>query len=708
MACRLFIVRFLPVALVATTLVFGFPFAAGEGDDSQGGLIVEDSRGDVSFQIGSSSQTAPISSDSVDLLRAWISNETVDDIEFGAQVAAWDSGDAFTERRRVSWTFKFGERMHEIRSPFGAVASDCEPEEAALYRSETSSRVFQVQCLGDPIVDRTAASVRVVVPKALIANERDVLWTAGTAISEIRVQVSSGATVLGQPAATIAAFDIAPNDAPAGPYIAQVADAQAGHIFLVSDQARRVSNGESTTFVFPIRLLNVGDAEDTVHLRVETSYPEWTIKLPVRIRAPSQMETPFPAIVTLNFTHDHGTDQTFRIIAESTLVPESKANLELGVHWLTIPQPAGHHDRLWLHSRPFPPEQCDFGVCAVAPQITWTSTLATDPTAGTTDEDAAGAPPATLVQPVALWAFPLAPQLYVGLHLDKQRVGEFVGSLRSTMPSPAANLEATLYLCDRLGEPSEYACQSGMPGKALLRGSTELGALAANAQKTFDFELDHVSDDEVIPWKNATNLELGLKLTTPNPQGVATVYKEPSVMLRVKDSVLSLPLFEYHDPLDQAFEHIGAVELKAMGPFEKAINPGNGALFNFDVKNSGPSAIDLRVLLEGYNADWASVEPTNLEIQAGRVNALQVRVDVPMDASPGERAELFVIVEGAVDPTVVALSRLRATVVDPVEQSIPNELVETSADGSGTPGFAFGTIIMGLGVGLLRRPRSLE
>lgn len=679
--------RTVSLALVAVVLA-STPVMAQPAQAASGEVRVTDPSGDVRLaQGGQNVTTMPGTHPHLDLRAAWIGNETEDDFEVGYGLQRWEDPFAGADMtaRFVSVGFEFGERAYMVTHGPILGESRCPRTQAAFATGnpDEGPGPARIACL-NVTIDPPTATARIIVPKGLIKSATFLLPQVGDSLTDL-VAVSRQLAGFGF------ATDRAPDAGNGGPFILRKgAVERTGDLVLQSAVPVRASNGESTTMVFRVRLANQGDVEHVAALMAVEDNPEWTVRLPQRLRVPAESYVEFPVILSMNFTHQHGVTEFLEVRADSVGKPGHSASVELGVHWLEIPQPAGHHDRLWLHSAPG-----TAGALGVPPSVSglrtiWMNPVEKDPNPGATDDEVGGFAtfPVTTSTEIR-WNAPLLPALQIGLDVDETRTGLLETKIRSSVPASRAVLQAAVYYCNSgAGVPgaSDPLCGQGSRID-LLAGVSAATSLAANAESSFALELKPNETAGILPYEPGRNIALKLLLKADTPQGVLLLYRPPTVVLFPKSSSLLLPLLEYHDPVDQSFENVGSIQLDALDPFEKPVNPGRRVLFRFDVTNVGREAQDLRLAVEGINAIWASVlEGAALRLEPQEKRQATVVVEVPEDAQPGERAELFFAAESTRDPSVVTLARIRATVVALETQEVPDETPAAVAlEGAGTP-----------------------
>ena len=83
-------------------------------------------------------------------------------------------------------------------------------------------------------------------------------------------------------------------------------------------------------------------------------------------------------------------------------------------------------------------------------------------------------------------------------------------------------------------------------------------------------------------------------------------------------------------------------------------------------------------------------------VPAHETKQVSLIVQAPDDAVAGERAELFLVAQSQENPNVVALGRVRVTVIELTVMDIPDEAASLSpATGNGsTPGFSAALMIL--------------
>ncbi|MCA1819432.1 MAG: hypothetical protein LC620_05190, partial [Halobacteriales archaeon] len=224
---------------------------------------------------------------------------------------------------------------------------------------------------------------------------------------------------------------------------------QVGSARLSSPMPTRQSNGEATTFLFTVEARNLGSHNDRYRLSGRNVPAAWKLTLQDDVVAvPADGVISMPVLVTVPFAHVHGSFQSFFLGLASTTDPASHAELELGVRYPKVPQPAGHHNTLYLHSAKWtddPTVAVYAAVFAFNTEYAWMNPLeqqdgdASVPVPSDGTFDAGAQLPGTF-----RWTVPLAPDLAIGMDFDMASLGTFSGSFESTSPLLQSSLSGEL------------------------------------------------------------------------------------------------------------------------------------------------------------------------------------------------------------------------------------------------------------------------
>lgn len=315
----------------------------------------------------------------------------------------------------------------------------------------------------------------------------------------------------------------------------------------------RSSNGEAATYQFDLSASHDGDAPALFRVFVENLPGGWNVTLPGEVvELPAGRPVTFPLFVTTVFRHQHGSAEAFQVHLHE-LDGERFATLDVGVHFLAVPQPAGHHPRLYLHSNDW----------------SGTAGIVNAPLGGsggyvtmnTVDEDPSdtrkpaigrsevigvngGINPNSVGVSRFWWSACLDPGLRLGLDFDLSRQGTIEVPLSTTRPLPAATLTGRLL---HLGpgevpqycSPFEYQDRVQTVLAELDFGSQDLDP---NGRATYSTTIQALPEADYIPAEEGALMVLELTLTAVGMPvgGSGGANLEPGAWME-------LPLNEYHE-----------------------------------------------------------------------------------------------------------------------------------------------------------------
>jgi hypothetical protein len=321
---------------------------------------------------------------------------------------------------------------------------------------------------------------------------------------------------------------------------------QTGHAVLTSPEPFRASNGEATTFAYNVTAHNTGSTDDAFVLRA-VDVPAFTnVSLASdKLQIPGNGQQSFQVWVTVPFAHDHGASRSFILEMASATDTTSVGRIELGVRYLAVAQPAGHHDTLYVHS--FQEQGLQDPVVEAVPGVVGNGGYL-----NTLDED-----PADSHQGLSFmtgntfgpsehweWEVMLAPSLLIGLDADLARVGEVEISFGSRTPMTDVQVSAEILV--------------GAPGMDLVTLVTLAPTAATATDDVYTVKGDLVPDAaaDLIPYTPGMNLYLHVTLDATGPTDAVPI--DAPWLLPM--SSLRLPLLAYHDPVE-GLPETGAVVL---------------------------------------------------------------------------------------------------------------------------------------------------
>lgn len=565
-----------------------------------------------------------------------------------------------------------------------------------VYNDEDED--FDRLALLEMTLDVEKAVASIIVPKVFVLDRAERTPTRGDSIAVTRVVAEE--TVVNirfSDTAPLSMRDEMPDEAGEPvKFTFTAGDAATGHLKLVTDDRVRVSNGGATTFVFQATLRNNASYEEDVTLALESLPEGWqgTVQSPVRV--PASGERTLAVLMSVPFEHDHGGFDSFNLTAKSRKDVGSMATVRFGVLHTPIPQPAGHHEELFLHGHnditpPFD-KLFPFADGYINTESTHEGDIEGVPTSGFIDGSTDS----------LSWYLQLDPALRMGLDFDLNRTGEVVGSIRGR-DATSATVTAKLFLY-------KYTQEGRSEGTLLAQAAPAEVQLDLNNPSPFKLTLAPTPESDYIPYDKDQNLVLQLTL---KPDGGV-----PMRMLGVNGPTLTtgdfkaqLPLNEYHDQLTGVAEAATALDLRATGPVEKLANPGNLVAYEFTLVNgaSVPTRIDID--LAGNDARLGTLVPSgSVELIPGESRTLTLGVRVPGDAAEGDELEVLVFAHAQDDPSQMAIARTKTTVTlgdgavdDETETLIAARERQRDAPG---PGALLLLAAAAVAVGLTRRARK--
>jgi hypothetical protein len=121
---------------------------------------------------------------------------------------------------------------------------------------------------------------------------------------------------------------------------------------------------------------------------------------------------------------------------------------------------------------------------------------------------------------------------------------------------------------------------------------------------------------------------------------------------------MELPLFEYSDPVDEAFAALSGPVLDVVGEPARLANAGDLLLFDVDIIDQGNAAGEYHLEITGEGAHWTSLLTTDhVRLEGGAVRAT-VQVDIPATATEDDRADVFLQAVHSADASRRGLVRL--------------------------------------------------
>lgn len=461
--------------------------------------------------------------------------------------------------------------------------------------------------------------------------------------------------------------------------------AQSGVARLKADVPVRASNGEATTFVFSVNATNMGPPQRFV-LATSAVPGTWQVDLPsTLIEIPANSTVTIPVLVSMPFAHQHGTLQTFNLEMVGRNNPADIGRVQLGVRFVQPPQPAGHHDTQYLHTFTADGDQTFVTLFSTLfgfdPNQMYFNTLTPDEDENDAKTPVGGTartvfPPTVPPTQGYTWSVPLSPGLALGLDFDLTRVGSIKVAVDTTLPMQGAVLTGRLVHTipdgrdcgrNRPGQEDDDACTvddfyygAGTHVTAATIGpSAPVDVGAATKGTLFEAPITATPAGDYLPFNAQATFVLQLNLTFLRLDG----FIGPKDVPKVAGGEITLPLLEYHDPVDQVFSSLSSLMITVHGDQQRLVNPGKTALYSLELMNHAEGAASYDLEVSGIGASWAQiVGDRRITVPGGSSRALGVAVTAPAGAADGEASDLVFAAIDTRDPSARTLARLLTTV----------------------------------------------
>jgi hypothetical protein len=642
------------VSVVALVLALGLLAGPPTAHGQTGALVLEDAEGDQETTLGDAIDLPPgLRGARADLHRlTW--QETPVGFTLALETAALQEPPAdLLVVDSVSYTIFFTYSEADYAVLFEWWPSDPLPFpaffDAFLTRYDATEERYVVVMPLEATID-LAGLFTTTVPREAIAGADGRALALADAITGIHVSAASGFALC--VVATVACtsyrvIDAMPDDGTAS-WTVQWGIEQRGHVRLGTDRPFRVSNGEATTFLYDIRVHNDADFPDTVTLSGEGAPEHWTVTVPRGdVRLEAHDDRTVPVLVTVPFAHRHDEVHAMTLQARSASDPTALAQLQIGVRYTAVPQPAGHHNHLRIHLG----EQ--------------------GPYMNTAEDDAgdAGTPAhATSESGNAItvtyeWWVPLVPSLQMGLAMDEDGVGRLV----VPFAFPVGGLQTTL--------SADLLIAEG-PSASFLRGEETIVAqaiasgpidAAPGSAHTFELEVRPAAGSVRIDFEPQRNLLLVLALQTTSAFGLSLAAQSPAI---TPGGSLDLPLLEYHDEVDEFFTDLSGLALRADGAQQRLVNPDETVVFRIHAENLADRDATFDLTLSGSDPTAARVlGPTTVKIPGGATRDLAVAVRAPADGADTQIVDIALHATLRGDADVHSLIRLLAEIDTDVDHA---------------------------------------
>jgi hypothetical protein len=479
--------------------------------------------------------------------------------------------------------------------------------------------------------------------------------------------------------------DNMPNDGPGQvPFPIKLGLAQDGNARLYAEVPYRASNGEATTMVFQVNATNLGPTQRFA-LAAVGQPATWQVDLPSDIiELGANKTTPFPVLVSMPFAHAHGTVSSFVVTMTGLDHPSDVGRVQLGVRFTQPPQPAGHHNLLYLHTQApegdqtlSAPFQTAFGFDAAN---LYFNTLTPDedtndaktPVGGQSFFYTQTVPPMQSYH----WTVPLSPTLQMGLDFDESRQGNMKVSVNTVLPMNGAHMSGRMVYT--MPDPAARCNQRGLQGNgcsyddavfgpgqhltvATLMPSAGQDVAAETTNALFEMPIVPTKDGDYVLFHRDATLALELNLTFLRADG----FVGPKDLPKISGGELDdMPLNEYHDPVTQVFTSISSLMIIVQGEQQRLVNPGKTALYDLTLMNHDKDSHTYQLSMTGPGMSWAQIlGDKTLTVPAGKTVQLGIAVTAPATAVDGDKSDIVLAAANSKDPSERTLARL-LTMVD--------------------------------------------
>lgn len=687
--------RALPALLALLMVAGGFPMAQAQEASVPPApvLVLEDPASDIQVRAAGIDVGNPAGRFAATDLKSLAVEEQKDDLVFRLAVGSLSASPELPYAENTLYTVDFAYGANIYRVLFYRVVAEAPHYFARLYQFDPGRGAFAPLEQLVMTVDVAGSTLSATVPRGILLDENGAapfpgrvltgFHAASTALSTSWLDGRDFGPLGPQQIPPTQAGDLMPNtgngtiDLPI-----QLGLRQSGNARLLAEIPARASNGEANTFVFEVNATNLGPAQ-RFSLVTNGVPASWQVDLPSDlIELPEAGTVTFPVLVSTPFAHQHGSFQSFQVEMTGVDNPNDVGRLQLGIRYVATPQPAGHHDTLYLHS--FVPEgDATFTLLfstlfGFDPNQLFFNTLRPEedpndsklPVGGLSMGFTQSIPP----QQRYTWLIPLSPALELGLDFDLGRTGTMNLGVNTLLPLLGAQMEGRIVHTI----PDGRRCDSNRPQASrecslddrLFGAGTHVTAakmtgpgpvdVALNAvEAPFELVIAGMPEGDYLPFHPDATLAIQLNLTFLR----ADAFFGPKDAPKIAGGEMVLPLIEYHDPVDQVFSSLSSLMIVVHGGQERMVNPGKTALYDLGLMNHGTedSTYDLEV--SGSRLPWTRIlGERRVTVPAGETRQLGIAVTAPSNAADGDVADLVLAAIDASDPSARTLARLLTTV----------------------------------------------
>lgn len=313
------------------------------------GQIVTDPAGDVIMGSYGNNIPSPYPWQAVDMTAISV-EEDEDFLYWTVSIAgeATNAGASCPDTGDLRTFFRYGEARYHVQQ---GLDLNCNPY-AMLW--ETFNGDFSRRFLAQLDVNVEGADITATIPKELILDEGGAPPMEGRSITHVRGRsfnmASLGGPDINDPSQEgdmlVVNDNIPDNEADAGSYQWQTGGIRyEGETRLFSDRPFRASNGGDGVYVYDFVLQDNGQGGE--YILSYNNRPEgWRIAGPTSLTVAPGESLAFSVAAEVPFRHIHGGQDLWTLRVDGVA---GWAEIDTGISYLAVPQPAGHHPELYFY-----------------------------------------------------------------------------------------------------------------------------------------------------------------------------------------------------------------------------------------------------------------------------------------------------------------------------------------------------------------------
>lgn len=634
--------------LVALAMIPLVPIP-GASAQAPGAHLLSDDRGDAQLVTGAG-PTIPLSSssawDAADLL--WLDVVEDDDAFVFTLAVASMTGQSGGEYE-ITWSWR--DVNYLLSAQRGNPTFGGGFQSAMLFADDGGGwqRIAPIPMTSDA----TKGTMTMPVQKVFVLDGSKHAPNRGDAIMNVQVmsiESDMRFSVQGE-APPGAIIDHMPNTGEGAKFTSVLGDIAQGHLAMRTTDRVRVSNGGATTFIFQATIHSNASYADDVKLTIGELPEQWNATVQSPVRVPANGEKPVTVLVSVPFGHNHGGFSSFNLTSTSGRDSNSLASIRFGVLHTPIPQPAGHHSEIYLHGT-----NRNGGALG----STFSSAVGFMNTEAKHDNDVDVQPNGFGNDDLRTWTIPLNPGLKMGLDFDLERTGTLEGAIGGKAQG-TGNVSAKLYLVREKTQNDQT--QRAGNGQGILLADAKGVRVTLDPQKPAPFKmtLTPTPESDYIAYAKGQNMVLVIRLN----EDAANVccFAGFGETLVTKDFKMVLPLNEYNDQLTGEAEASSTLDLRALGPVEKAGRPGTIMTYQFELVNGASAETIVKLDIAGNEAKLGSLVPNGrVTLAPQESRRLTLAVHIPSEAAEGQDLDVLVFAHAQDDPSKMSIARTKTSV----------------------------------------------